>query len=71
MDRRPEKTFLQRGNTDDQQTREKRFNTAAPQGNANPATARHRLTLPGGYIQRKQMIKCWQGCGEKGILAYC
>ena len=65
----PNRHFAKEDNTDGQQTyiyKKKMLNTLNRQRNANQNHNEITSYLSNGYHQKDN--KCWQGCGEKGIL---
>ena len=72
MGRRPEWTFFQKRNTDDQYIHEMMFNITNPQRNANQ---NHNELPPhtcqNGYYQNTTNNTCWQRCGKKGTFVHC
>ena len=63
-----EQTFFQRRHTDGQQIHKKMLNITNHQGNANK---NHSFTLVReAIIKKTRNNKCWQECGEKGMLVH-
>jgi hypothetical protein len=72
MDKESEKNFFKiRSNKWPKDIYEKVPLTVSHQGNENPTTMRYHFTLVRTAIFQKARSKCWQGCTEKGTLAYC
>ena len=69
MDRRTKWTFFQR-NTDGQQAHEKMLNINHWENTNQNHSEKSPHTCQNGFHQ-KEHKRCWQGCGEKGILEYC
>ena len=72
MGRRPKQTFLQRRNTDCQQTHERMLNITNHQRIANQNYNEVSLhTGQNGHHQKSTNNKCWRRCGEKRTLLPC
>ena len=56
---------------DGEQTHEKMLNITHHQGNANQNHKYHLTPARTAIIKKTTNNKCWQGCGEKGILVHC
>ena len=66
MGRGLEETFLQRRDTDGQQTYEKMLNITKHHENANQNhTEIQPHTSQNGYYQKSTNHMCWHGCGER------
>ena len=68
MGRRTKWTFFQR-NTDGQQAHEKMLNINHWENTNQNHSEKSPHTCQNGFHQ-KEHKRCWQGCGEKGILEY-
>ena len=73
MGRKHEQTLLQRRHTNGQQTQEKMLNITQHQGNADQNHSEIPCLTPGrmAKINNSRKNRCWQGCGERGVLLPC
>ena len=72
MGRGHEQIYFQRRHMDGQQTHEKMLNIINHQRNANQNPMRcHFTPVRMALIKKTTNNRCWQGCGERGILVHC